>query len=126
MPSSKLGHGHVAAISPHTHRLALRLALGNLSALPSAVLRCRVIQVSHRLDRPVNGREQIIQVIGADRQEVKMLQEQLDHERRRRNLDSCADVFTLTINSAPVIQLRETLSGGAGCSIRFTSASMES
>jgi hypothetical protein len=71
-------HGHVAGhFAAHAHALALGVAFGNgvgHQAQHGGVQ--RVVQVRHRLVGAVDGQRVLDQVVGADGQEVEVLQEQ--------------------------------------------------
>ncbi|MPM60808.1 hypothetical protein SDC9_107662 [bioreactor metagenome] len=62
----------------------------------------RVIQMGHRLVGAVDGQRVLHQVIGADRQEIKVFEEAAHHQRRRRHLDHGAHLQRAIGHSARV------------------------
>lgn len=67
----------------------------------------RVVQVGDRLVGPVDGQGVLDQVVGADREEVEVAQEQRDGQRRGGHLDHGAQAHD-------AVQLRARIQLGAG------------
>ena len=105
-PSSRRVNCVSPAISPHTLTplpCALHSAMVSRHQLQHGRMQ-RVVQVRHRFVGAVDGQRVLDQVVGADRQEVEVLQEGAQRQRRRRDLDHRAQLHR-PVGDAAVVQL---------------------
>ena len=109
-PEQEPGETDIAChLATNAHALGLPVAFGNGVGDQTQHGRVqRVVQMRYRLVGTIDCQRVLDQVVSADRQEVKILQEQLERQRGSRNLDHGTEPHR-PVGRSPAVELHPGL-----------------